>query len=151
MFNEHIYQDLNYKTDSLKVIPTGRYIGFYATDRTVCRGSAHVELSHEDALDLAQRIIAMVNETAVPVVKDKLQRSGPPRYTNLSAQSQLIYRHMQRAGSISARDAMDDHGITSATLARRICDIEEEGFKITRDRRAHPITGRNYTRYSLTA
>lgn len=76
-------------------------------------------------------------------------RNTVPSYASLSDQAKLVYRHMERAGSISARDAMDDHGITSATLARRICDIEEEGFRVWRDRRVHPISGKRYTRYSL--
>ncbi len=82
----------------------------------------------------------------VPAAKIKTKS-----YVHLTDQSKLVYRHMDRAGSISARDAMDDYGITSATLARRICDIEAEGFKVYRDRRIHPITGKRYTRYALTA
>ncbi len=71
------------------------------------------------------------------------------KYTNLSPQAQLIYKHMQNAGSISARDAFTDHGITSAVLSRRITDIVREGFAVTRERRKHPLTDRLYTRYSL--
>lgn len=65
------------------------------------------------------------------------------------AQTDIIMKHMKTAGSISAREAMIDYGITSATLARRICDIEERGTPIHRDRRVHPITKRSYTRYAL--
>lgn len=83
-------------------------------------------------------------QDAAPAVRNTV-----PSYASLSDQAKLVYRHMERAGSISARDAMDDHGITSATLARRICDIEEEGFRVWRDRRVHPISGKRYTRYSL--
>ncbi len=64
-------------------------------------------------------------------------------------QTQLIQRHMQRAGSISARDAMDDYAITSATLARRICDLIENGVEVNRIRKRHPVTRRSYTRYEL--
>lgn len=69
----------------------------------------------------------------------------------LSPQARKIYDHMQKAGSISAREAMADYGITSATLARRICDLEGAGFKITRETREHPIHQRKYTRYSLAS
>lgn len=64
-------------------------------------------------------------------------------------QAKLIFDHMRTAGSISAREAMDDYNITSATLARRICDLEEVGVVIERARRKHPVSGRRYTRYIL--
>ena len=65
-------------------------------------------------------------------------------------QTKIIMKHMETTGSISAREAMIDYGITSATLARRICDLEEQGVLISRERRTHPITNRSYTRYELT-
>ncbi|CUA90977.1 Helix-turn-helix domain [Chelatococcus sambhunathii] len=68
---------------------------------------------------------------------------------NLSPQARKIHDHMVKAGSISAREAMADYGITSATLARRICDIEEAGFVVKREQRVHPIHKRKYTRYSI--
>ena len=68
---------------------------------------------------------------------------------NLSPQARKIHDHMVRAGSISARDAMGDYGITSATLARRICDLEGAGIAILRERKTHPIHKREYTRYSI--
>ena len=67
----------------------------------------------------------------------------------LAPQALKVYRHMERTGSISARDAMDDYSMTSATLARRICDIEADGFEIRRVRKVHPISGLRYTRYEL--
>lgn len=74
-----------------------------------------------------------------------------PAYHSLTDQQRTVYNHMRKAGSISAREAMDDYGITSATLARRICDLEEQGYEIERERKTHPITDRLYTRYSLVA
>lgn len=75
----------------------------------------------------------------------------PQGYAALSQQASLIYRHLTRAGSISAREAMNDHGISSATLARRICDLEEAGYTVARTRKIHPITQKRYTRYSIVA
>lgn len=70
---------------------------------------------------------------------------------NMNAQTNLVYKHMVKTGpdGITARDAMADYGITSATLARRICDIEEAGVEITRIRKKHPIHGRRYTKYVI--
>lgn len=62
-----------------------------------------------------------------------------------------VLTHMEKAGGISALDAMAVYGISSASLARRICDLEELGVDIRRVRKTHPITGRKYTRYQLAA
>lgn len=75
-----------------------------------------------------------------------LEHSGWKR-SNGVTQADTILNHIKQAGSISAREAMIDYGITSATLARRICDLEERGVDIQRERKEHPVTGRLYTRY----
>jgi len=49
--------------------------------------------------------------------------------------------------SITAREAMMDLDMTSATLARRVCDLEEAGIRIHRERKVNPVTGKKYTRY----
>jgi len=109
-------------------------------------------------IDLAQvkHLIAflqqvVVNQTTAAVETTDAAPKRRRHYSALSPQAQTIYQHMRRAGSISAREAMEDYGITSATLARRICDISAEGFSVLRDNRVHPMTGKRYTRYSLTA
>ena len=67
----------------------------------------------------------------------------------LSPLARKVLVHMEKAGDISALDAMITYGITSASLARRICDIEEMGIKVQRLKFVHPITGQKYTRYVL--
>lgn len=104
-------------------------------------------LSREDTIKLRD----VLNE-AFPLVDQKttpMSKRLTPRYTNLKPLARKVYQHINRAGSISAREAMGDYGISSASLARRICDLEEEGFEVVRTRKVHPITGRHYTRYSL--
>jgi len=49
--------------------------------------------------------------------------------------------------SITAREAMMDLDMTSATLSRRICDLEDLGVRITREQRKNPMSGKRYTRY----
>lgn len=66
----------------------------------------------------------------------------------LNRQCLLVLRAMEQNDfSITAREAMLDLDMTSATLARRICDIEEKGVQITRERKRNPVTGKQYTRY----
>lgn len=68
---------------------------------------------------------------------------------NLSPLAKKIILHMQKAGSISARDAFTDLDITSASLTRRITDITEAGIPIKRASKINPATGKRYTRYSI--
>lgn len=95
----------------------------------------------EEIIAFAQRLI----DARTPAADTKI----PGGYTALSDQARTVLQYMRRAGSISARDAMSDLDMTSATLSRRICDIEEEGFRVNRERRVHQVTGKRYTRYSL--
>lgn len=121
-----------------------------AYDSVFCPGRlTSITLSAADARTLAATLLELAaDREAVENVEDEKQPER--RLANLTAQAQKVYQHMRRAGSISAREAMNDYGITSASLARRICDIEVEGFEINRSRRVHPITGLRYTRYSLS-
>lgn len=66
-------------------------------------------------------------------------------------QTDIIIKHIEKTGSISARDAMLDYDMTSATLARRMCDLEEQGHTVIRERKHHAVSGKPYTRYTLEA
>jgi hypothetical protein len=37
---------------------------------------------------------------------------------------------------------------TSATLARRVTELRDKGFNVESVAKAHPVTGRRYTRYT---
>lgn len=158
--------------DSLRVCnwPDAPVMGVVLTTSEGKR-EAQVSLSPEDSVALATHLITELSSTVdasvlhsfgVELIKQANARSIPlvaqspiekpqpqRRFINLSPLARTIYRHMQRAGSISAREAMADMGITSASLARRICDIEAEGFAVRRERRVHPVSQQPYTRYSL--
>ena len=69
---------------------------------------------------------------------------------NLTPLALKLFNHLEKAGSISAREAMGDYGITSASLTRRITEMVDAGIEITRKQARHPIHDRPYTRYSLT-
>lgn len=113
---------------------------------------ADILLTYEDAAQLVKALTEQLqlNPAPAPEAKPAPQRpSTPVSYSCLSPQAQTILQHMRRAGSISAREAMADHGITSAALARRICDLEAGGYIVNRKRKTHPLTGKGYTRYSV--
>ena len=63
--------------------------------------------------------------------------------------SSRVLTYLRKAGSVSAREAIIDLDMTSASLAKRMCELEESGYVIRRARRKHPVSGRRYTRYSL--
>ena len=62
-------------------------------------------------------------------------------------QVQTLYKHLEKGKSISGYEARDLYRINS--LPRRINDLEEKGFKISRSSKTDP-TGRRYVRYSLS-
>lgn len=120
------------------------------TTVAVVEGLIGEVFTDEQKRALAEKLLAEVNAKAVPVVAAPAPKPAPQRiYGNLTPLCKTVFQHMKRCGSISAREAMSDHGVTSASLARRICDLEAEGFKIKRTRKEHPLTGKAYTRYEL--
>lgn len=130
-----------YSEDKMEVTIIGEFIHFNTSedaDDVVLCGENLIEL--RNMIDEALAAYAPAAEPEAP---------KPQGYSALNPLAKKVYQHMQRAGSISAREAMADHGITSASLARRICDIEAAGFPIKRDRRTHPLSNQRYTRYSL--
>jgi hypothetical protein len=69
----------------------------------------------------------------------------------LTPQAYTVWSYLNRnAEGLSAYEAMlAFQGMTSATLARRVCDLEEAGFRVARLRKRHPVSGKQYTRYQL--
>lgn len=62
-------------------------------------------------------------------------------------QNQMLLSHFKRAGSITMREALLDHGIQC--LTKRIQELRDAGYKILSEPKRHPITGQRYTRYRL--
>jgi hypothetical protein len=62
-------------------------------------------------------------------------------------QTQVLLKHLRKAGSISQREAIMDHSIQS--LTRRITDLRLSGYNISAEWKEHPVTGQRYMRYSL--
>lgn len=111
---------------------------------------ASMFLSYADARKLAADLISLADANEERTAQAKREAEPKPQgFMALSPLAQKMVQHMRRAGSISAREAMNDYGVSSGSMVRRICDIEEAGFKVKRDKRKHPMTGRQYTRYSL--
>jgi hypothetical protein len=60
-----------------------------------------------------------------------------------------VLAHLQRVGSISIREAMDDYGMSGGSLTKYISVLKTEGHTIHKEVRQHPISGRKYARYHL--
>jgi hypothetical protein len=64
----------------------------------------------------------------------------------MTPQVKTLLTHLQKHGSISAAEAATVYRIRS--LPRRISDLKDEGFVITRELKKDP-TGQRYARYTL--
>ncbi len=69
---------------------------------------------------------------------------------NVTPLAKKVFNFMlDNGGSISAREALMDLDITSASLARRITELSRAGYRINRRRQINPSTGKPYTRYMV--
>lgn len=136
-----IISSTSFTSDSVKVTPLPAY-GEVSIESRDITNIVDIHLSRAEAMQLVAAI-----QDAFPQ-EDKRHYGG---YASLSPLAKTIFQHMQRAGSISAREAMNDYGVMTGSLVRRLTDMEEAGFEINRERRIHPITGKRYTRYSIAA
>lgn len=60
-------------------------------------------------------------------------------------QNQLIVKHLNKAGSITVREAIVEYSIQS--LTKRINELREAGHEIISTTKHHPITRQKYVRY----
>lgn len=65
----------------------------------------------------------------------------------LTPQARTVLSHLNRTGSITAREALLDHSVQS--LTKRIHELREWGAEITTERKRHPVTKQRYARYVL--
>lgn len=71
------------------------------------------------------------------------------RSLSCTPRARQVFAFMTKAGSISARAATVDLGISDASLSRRITELSQAGIEIVRTRKHHPVSGIQYTQYSL--
>ena len=72
---------------------------------------------------------------------------GPTK--KLSPQAQTVFNHMCTAGSITQREAILDHSVQS--LTRRITEIQDAGYRVSREDKRHPVTDQRYARYTIAS
>jgi len=65
----------------------------------------------------------------------------------LSPQLRTILAHVERAGHITSRHALIDHGIQA--LPRRMADLKELGYRVRKEYVKNPATGQRYMRYAI--
>ncbi|MEM6746801.1 MAG: helix-turn-helix domain-containing protein [Pseudomonadota bacterium] len=68
-------------------------------------------------------------------------------FRKLPPQAQKVMRFAAQNGSISTREAFIDLDIGQGSLTKKVTQIGRAGFRVVRERRQHPVTGRQYTRY----
>lgn len=77
-----------------------------------------------------------------------LEHSGWKRSTGMT-QNAIILKHLEKAGSITVREALVEYSV--ASLTKRIQELREAGHEIVSNVRFHPITKQKYTRYTLAS
>jgi len=80
------------------------------------------------------------------LIIDELENQGWKRRTGMT-QNQKIIKHLQKAGSITVREALVEYSIQS--LTKRVQELRQSGFNIVSTVKHHPITKQKYTRYTL--
>lgn len=83
---------------------------------------------------------------AVMTEVSKHEHQGWKRRTGMT-QNERIIKHLRKAGSITVREAIVEYSIQS--LTKRIQELREAGYEIISTVKRHPVTGQQYTRYSL--
>ncbi len=76
-----------------------------------------------------------------------LEYAGWRRSNGTMTQEATVLSHIQKAGSITVREAMVEYSIQS--LTKRISNLRQMGHDIISTRKYHPVTRQQYVRYSL--
>lgn len=75
-----------------------------------------------------------------------LEHSGWKRSTGMT-QNDIILKHLQKAGSITVREALVEYSVSS--LTKRIQELREAGHNVVSHPKTHPVTKQRYVRYTL--
>ena len=69
----------------------------------------------------------------------------------LSPRAKEVLDYLQAKGTASPREALLDLDINSGSFTRRITELKDAGYRITSERKRHPISGRQYAVYTYAA
>jgi len=64
-----------------------------------------------------------------------------------NSQHALILKHLRTTKGITVREAMIEYSISS--LTKRMHELRGLGYDIVSNKKAHPVTGQRYVRYTL--
>lgn len=64
-----------------------------------------------------------------------------------NTQHTLILKHLRATTGLTVREAMIEYSISS--LTKRIQELRDMGYDIVSNKKAHPVTGQRYVRYTL--
>lgn len=66
----------------------------------------------------------------------------------LTPRARQVLDYLQTKGAATPREALLDLDINSGSWTRRITELCDAGYNITRETKNHPITGRRYVSYT---
>ena len=76
-----------------------------------------------------------------------LQMSNKGETDMTNTQNSKIITHLRATKGLTQREAMLDYSIQSFT--KRISELRKAGYRIDGIKGKHPVTGQQYTRYTL--
>lgn len=68
---------------------------------------------------------------------------------HLTPRAKEVLDYLQAKGTASPREALLDLDINSGSFTRRITELQDAGYKIASQFHTHPVSGRQYKRYTL--
>ena len=74
------------------------------------------------------------------------EHSGWKKVNGMTQHAKIL-KHLEKAGSITVREALIEYSV--ASLTKRIQELRELGHEIISNPKVHPITGQRYVRYTL--
>ena len=79
-------------------------------------------------------------------IAKSFEHSGWKKMTGQTQHAKIL-KHLDKAGSITVREALIEYSV--ASLTKRIQELRELGHNIVSNPKVHPITGQRYVRYTL--
>ena len=97
-------------------------------------------------LDAVDNSIHIPEYRAAHKLAQSLEHNGWRNITGMTQHAKIM-KHLNKAGSITVREAMIEYSIQS--LTKRIQELRANGHPIMSTVKFHPVTKAKYVRYSL--
>lgn len=113
----------------------------------------NTDIDQDHAFEMAERLclLAVEDPTLIPEYKhwnaiaQSFEHSGWKKVNGMTQHDKIV-KHLNKAGSITVREALIEYSI--ASLTKRVQELRELGHDIVSQPKTHPVTGQRYVRYA---